>query len=137
MNPESAEAALKLWDAGEPVPTVEMGGIGPGYEQAIQILVFETLREALTYAPSEGWRAVDKILEGEENSRRELHQEFNAAAERAIKRTDANVGGYSGAQVRGAKGLAWQFLTKGWEATFKEVEEDRRILVSKKFPRVE
>lgn len=34
--PETCEEALARWDAGETVFTAEMGGLGPGYEQAIQ-----------------------------------------------------------------------------------------------------
>src|SRR5687768_3007466 len=39
--PETVEDALRQWDAGETVFTVEMGGLGPGYEMAIQGLAFE------------------------------------------------------------------------------------------------
>ena len=35
---------LRRWDAGEGVWSIEMGGIGPGYEQCIQITAAEILR---------------------------------------------------------------------------------------------
>ena len=38
------EAADK-WSAGEIVQSVDIGGIGPGYEQAIQILLFEIMNK--------------------------------------------------------------------------------------------
>lgn len=41
---ESAEEWLRRWDAGESVWSIEMGGIGPGYEQVIQITTANILR---------------------------------------------------------------------------------------------
>ena len=41
---ETVTAYLGAWDAGTPVFSVEMGGLVPGYEQAIQITMFEILR---------------------------------------------------------------------------------------------
>lgn len=35
------ETALAAWDAGEPVWSCDMGGMGPGYEQCIQIMGFD------------------------------------------------------------------------------------------------
>jgi len=40
----TAQEALAKWDAGETLTSIEMGGIGPGYEQAIQIAIFEYIR---------------------------------------------------------------------------------------------
>lgn len=45
LIPETAADALARWDEGDTVFTVEMGGFGPGYEQAIQLLVFEMIRD--------------------------------------------------------------------------------------------
>lgn len=44
-----ADAAewLKRWDAGQIVHTIEMGGLGPGYEQCIHITCAEILRVML------------------------------------------------------------------------------------------
>src|SRR5918994_1215735 len=41
----TAGGTLAAWDAGVFVGSVEMGGIGPGYEQAIHVLVFELIRD--------------------------------------------------------------------------------------------
>jgi hypothetical protein len=46
-RPETAAEALARWDDGKTVWTVEMGGLGPGYEQAIHVTAFELIREAL------------------------------------------------------------------------------------------
>lgn len=43
----NASEWLARWDAGQNVWTIEMGGLGPGYEQAIQITVAEILRHLL------------------------------------------------------------------------------------------
>lgn len=45
--PATCQEAIELWDARHFVPTIEMGGIGFGYELAIQSLMFETMRELL------------------------------------------------------------------------------------------
>lgn len=44
-----ADAAdwLRRWDAGQTVWSISMGGLGPGYEQCIQIVVAEILRHLL------------------------------------------------------------------------------------------
>lgn len=44
MYGHNAAEWLKRWDANETVWSVEMGGLGPGYEQAIQITTAEILR---------------------------------------------------------------------------------------------
>lgn len=38
---------IENWDAGQPCWTVEMGGLGPGYEQVIQIAMVELVRDNL------------------------------------------------------------------------------------------
>lgn len=38
---------LAEWDAGRSVWSVEMGGLGPGYEQAIQVLTVELVRDGM------------------------------------------------------------------------------------------
>lgn len=107
---EVAES-LRAWDSGEIVWTVEMGGLGPGYEQAIQVLVIELLREGAT---------------------------DDAAIDRALARIrgDEPSSGYSGGQVGAACGLAARVLQIGWTAAFTEVADpERKIMVSRQFPR--
>jgi hypothetical protein len=108
----NATEALAKWDAGEAVWSIEMGGLGPSYEQAIQILIFELVRDA---GPFEG----EQIPYG--------------WGERAITRANEGVGGFSGAQVGAAKGVAARFLTRGYDETLASVPDDRRILVSKRW----
>ena len=35
------------WDNNDIISTISMGGISPGYEQAIQVGIFETIREVI------------------------------------------------------------------------------------------
>lgn len=44
MRMNEIQALLNAWDAGEEISTVEMGGFGGEYEQAIQYAVMEFLR---------------------------------------------------------------------------------------------
>lgn len=52
--PETAHEWLEVWDSGEPVASVEMGGLGEHYEQAIQVTAAEALRELLHLDPESG-----------------------------------------------------------------------------------
>lgn len=111
----TVQEALVKWDAGEAVWSIEMGGLGPGYEQAIQILVWELVRDAEPI-PKDG------TLEG--------------WGEKAISRADKTCLGFSGAQVGAAKAVASRFLSDGYEETLAKLPQDRRILVSTDWPRV-
>src|SRR5688572_10010547 len=44
LYPKAACTALERWDAGQTVFTIELGGLGPGYEQCIHIAAFEAIR---------------------------------------------------------------------------------------------
>jgi hypothetical protein len=110
----TAQEALTKWDAGEPVFTIEMGGLGPGYEQAIQILVWELVRDA------------EPVSEG---------MSLSDWGEAAVTRANAGVGGFSGAQVGAAKGVAARFLLRGYEESLAAAPADRRIMVSRTWPR--
>lgn len=96
---------VAAWDHGELVPSIAMGGLGPGYEQAIQILAMEMLRAG--------------------DSAR-----FEAVADEWSER----LGGLTGAMVAAAKNLAANVLRKGMQRCRREVPEDRHILVSRNFP---
>jgi hypothetical protein len=115
---------VERWDAGRSIWTLEMGGMGPGYEQAIQVAMVEILR---TY--------VDKILPSVEDADRELDD--------VLCRIDSSgtLGGLSEAQAGSAKRIAWEFLTKPpWKAVADwkaKGFEARLIQVSSFWPRVE
>ena len=115
--PASTEDALARWDAGLPVFTVEMGGLGPGYEQAIQTAVLYTVRRYLAMAepPPDDADAIGAAVRGfVDEAARELH--------------------LSGAQHGAAVSLAWGYITKGWKETLDSVDRDRITQVSKTWP---
>lgn len=119
-HPEAIKL-LEAWDRGEPISTVELGGLGPGYEQAIQVLAVEIVRDNI------GQRlpvATDKDF-GEDT----LHR-----LSEAERRGEAEGMGFSGAQFGKARALAYAWLTRGVTAVLKEVQTDRRILASRTWP---
>lgn len=114
----SAREVLQAWDNNEIIHTIEMGGLGPGYEQAIHAAVFETIRELL---------GVDlKSIPDEE-----LSDFMNKAMWGSAEISKL---GLSGAQAGAAKHVAYKALTIGWEELQKIIPDDRRIMVRKHFP---
>jgi hypothetical protein len=115
---KDAVEQLARWDAGRPIWSVEMGGVGPGYEQAIQVLAIEIVRDELgkplppPSSPTNGW------------------------ADATVKRVNDECGGFSGAQVGASKWLAYKWLSIG-PAALQDVKEmaDRHIQVSSFWPR--
>src|SRR2546425_352652 len=89
---KDAREQLRRWDTGETIWSIEMGGLGPGYEQAIQTLAIEIVRDE-----------IDKPLpQGKEDR--------HSWADATVSRVDAQL---PGAQVGAAKHLAWKWLTDG------------------------
>lgn len=114
---------LAKWDAGEPVWSVEMGGIGPGYEQAIQNTAFEVLRVMQDRSMDHGdWSDKDKWSKAVD--------EIEEAVMPLVRGE-----GLSGAQWGAAVNIAAVFYRKGHETALEMVDQDRRILVSKTLPR--
>ena len=109
-----AAEQLRRWDAGDSIWSIEVGGIGPGYEQAIQLLAIEIVRDEL-----------GKLLADKPPSK---------WGDRTVARVNAACGGFSGHQVGAAKSLAFQWLTIGPAALLKEVASERRIQVSSYWP---
>jgi hypothetical protein len=112
--PDAAEQ-LRRWDAGESIWSIEMGGLGPGYEQAIQVLAVEIMRDWL------GKELPEKVSTSD-------------LADATIARLPD--GGYSGAQVGAAAQLAYKWLSDGPAACMGQVEDDRHIQVSRAWPNV-
>lgn len=120
---KTAAEQLRRWDAGDPIWSLEMGGLGPGYEQAIQILAIEIVRDYLDkpLPTKETWSVF-----GDDTARR---------VDRKLPDGSYSCGGFSGAQVGAAKQLAFHWLKDGPEKTLAEVSQDRRIQVSNFWPR--
>jgi hypothetical protein len=112
--------AVTAWDKGESVWSVEMGGIGPGYEQAIQVLIFALLREFDGKPlPAEG--------------------EWKGWGDAVVHRLNDTCR-FSGAQVGAAKNVAARMLKLGYGPALLDMkghDADRLIQVSQVWPREE
>lgn len=122
-----ADAAdwLARWDAGKGVWSIEMGGLGPGYEQCIQIVAAEVLRHLIA-------NKVDCTTQYEGDAWKALSSEIDKSlwANEAI-----NALGLSGAQAGAAKSLATKLYKDGPRGVMNTPEiKDRHIQVSKNFP---
>jgi hypothetical protein len=109
---------LKRWDNDEIDWSVELGGLGPGYEQAIQATAFEILRDNL-------------------KSKIPTKEEYGDWAKSTLERTDEAVGGHSGGTWGQAKWLGYKLLSEGYDNFISRARKDvpdRLIQVSKHFP---
>ena len=117
-GPQNVVEVIQQWDRGGTVWTIEMGGIGPGYEQAIQLLFIELLRDHQS-----------KPLPTDDL--------FSTWGDETVSRIDKDCGGFSGAQVGAAKQIAYRMLRDGPVKFHSSIPEDRRIQISKFFPHLE
>jgi hypothetical protein len=134
VKPNSIEEALAAWDRGDEVETVEMGGMGAGYEMAIQCVVFELLR-AFHDDPNL-LRIAKETPKGEKFPQEFLDKldELTLAADaKDPKSGEYRLGGLSGAQAGAAQNLAITFASRGFDAARNEVP-DRLIFVRKQDP---
>jgi hypothetical protein len=116
---ETAEDWLKAWDDGETVWSVEMGGMGPAYEQAIQVLAAETLRHFIKTKPD------FESDEGLKNTK-EAYEKWSFE-DPIVKKI-----GPTGAMMGGARNLASNFYRRGpYKALSDEAVADRKIQVQK------
>jgi len=117
LYPETAAEALIKWDSGEPIFTIEMGGLGPGYEQCIHIAAFEIIR----------------ALNGQDfpDDTEDLNRLFGEAIYSSQRCKELRL---SGDQEGAAKQIAYKTMSEGWRTSMESVESDRRIQVSKHFP---
>ena len=121
---EDLKEAIKKWNEGSAVWTAELGGIGPGYEQAIQILFFEIMSR---------W-GDNPLPESTEGS---YPIEFTNHVNEVVNDLDETCFGFSGAQVGAAKSAAWRFMSYGYSNMMNELGDSRRILVSRRCPSLE
>lgn len=117
---------VEAWDRGESVWSIALGGLGPGYEQAIQIAAIEFARAAT---------GMDRTFDEERDM-----AELTRRCDEALKRFDDQIGGITGAMYGAAKWLAWQWCFEGGPAALVERAREsgkgeRVIQVSKRFPR--
>lgn len=114
---DTVEDVLARWDAGDTIWSIECGGLGPGYEQALQILAVELMRDNKDAPLPDA-------------------QSFPDWGNATVSRIDRGCLGFSGAQVGAAKQIAYRFLRFGPAAALANCPPDRKILVSNCWPKV-
>lgn len=126
MYGADAEDWLKRWDEGKSVWSIEMGGLGPGYEQAIQITVAEILRILLEKKyDAQAWSEEQEIWKLDRDEIEKL----------GLENTTITNLGLSGAQWGAALSLAACLYRSGpREIMADKAVKDRHIQVSKNFP---
>lgn len=128
----TAEEQVRRWDDGDIVWTIEMGGLGPGYEQALQIAAIEAQRWLCRNVP----RPPRALWLGEPGSTPEARRAAWAEIDRGLDAELRSLGlGLSDAQAGAAKQIATQFWMRGPRAALEEARA-RLILVSDDWPRV-
>lgn len=121
---KNIEEWLARWDNGENVFSVEMGGFGPGYEQAIQVTAVTLIRYMLKKGyDASSWIDNDKWKKDQDEIR------AFSFKDKTIKSL-----GLSGAQFGAALQLASTMYMKGPIETMAMVKDDRVIQISNNFP---
>ena len=111
---------IAAWNNNEPVTVIEMGGLGPDYEQAIYILAFAFLNELLTQPQPIDFKLADKTV---------CDIEKLPAIGALITKV-----GPSGAMIGAAWNVAFVFMRHGYEKGL-AMAPDRHITVQKNTPR--
>lgn len=119
---------LKRWDDGKSVWSIEMGGIGPGYEQCIQITATEILRHMLkTKCDTSAW---------DDPAKWTIDRECIEAA--CFDNETIHKLGLSAAQWGAALDLATFFYRDGPRTVMTaERLKDRHIQVQRTFPTID
>lgn len=120
---DTIKELIDAWDKGEIITSIELGGLGPGYEQALQIAAVEFARAIK-----------DQPFDKDSN-------EDGAKARKICDKITFNhpeVKGITGAQYRQALWLAWQWcFVQGPARLIRRAKDDgweaRIIMVSKRF----
>lgn len=117
MYPRTARDALRKWDKGEPVFSLDITGMGPSYEQCTQMLVFAAIRAMYSRNRPKHRRGV--YTDGV----------FDNTAHRMNRWL-----GFSGTQVAFARHFVMHVFKNGWAATLEARPMERIIQVCKDWP---
>ncbi len=114
---------LARWDRGDIIHTIEMGGLGPGYEQCIQIVAMEILRICLQEDyDAESWDNKDNWAKDRDQIEKLAHPRIDQL-------------GLSGAQWGAGLSLGTGFYMRSPSDLLSQVDGDRRIMASRGFPK--
>ncbi|MBU6231574.1 hypothetical protein KGP36_02805 [Patescibacteria group bacterium] len=97
----TVDELLKQWDAGETIWTINLGGLGPGYDQAIQV-------SAIEFA-----RANQKDPMPRTDDPKVDYEAWDKRCTETLHAFDEKLGGLSGAMFGAAKWLSWQWCHNG------------------------
>jgi hypothetical protein len=115
----NCEELIEAWDKDEIITSIEMGGLGPGYEQAIQTVAVEFAR------------ATKDVDPGDRGA-------FQRACHRVLETLDNDLRGITLGMFAAAEWLARKWRTVGPEGLIEEAKkdgkEDRIVLVRRVFP---
>lgn len=128
MEHKTIEELLTAWDSGDTVWSIELGGLGPGYEQAIQIAAVEFSRAC-------------KDLKGIKPDDNKSTERFTRTCEKKLHEIDDQIGGLTGAQFGAARWLAFQWCFNGGPADLQKRlkqhgQEERAIQISSAWPKL-
>jgi hypothetical protein len=125
-EPQTCQEWLALWDADQPVWTISMGGMGPGYEQAIQVTAAEVLRHLLEVGYEIArWDSDDKSL---------WKEDLEKIEKAAFANPVIDAMGLSGAMWGAAANLALRMYRMGPPAIMADPQVmDRHIQCNKSF----
>lgn len=120
LYPRNAQIALERWDSREAVLTVMMGGIklGPGYEQAIHVCVFEMIRACLNHPVLKYKAGVSGFPD--------FFDSFTKQTFRRLAKNGKNLN-LTGAQEGAVKSLVYHFLADGYRYTLEQIDRKTRL----------
>lgn len=105
---------MKVYDDGYPVYSIEMGGLGPSYEQVIQVSAFEIIKDLKFKCPNK--KQAEKVLD------------------RSLMKIDKKMDmGHSGATAGAAKWLAYKFMNTGYAETINTAPKNRLIQIDNRW----
>jgi hypothetical protein len=118
---------LTLWDSGSTVWTIKRGGLGPGYEQSLQVCMIEICRASL------------KMPRLGKETKTAYWKRFGRMSDRIAHETCRDL---TGAQFGAAKDLAFRFVVSGIKRTIASYKKQRpddfensHIMISKHWPK--
>lgn len=129
--PQTIDEVLSKWDDGKSVVSIEMGGIGPSYEQAIQIIAMELIR-CIISRPE-----IRKLMERQEVLTDDHRDVLNRFMEEETHRIDREkeLEGITGAMTAAGQNIAFMFTHRGPAVAILEAPPERRIQISKMWPK--
>lgn len=111
IMPETCTDALSMWDANISFTSLQLGGVGPGYEMAIQGLAFEMMREYVK---------VNKHV---------WDDELVSRLKQVVKDCDKLPwGGFSGEQVSVARSFSCSVWKDGYQKTLLHPSRKHRLI---------